>query len=249
MSLFRNIVLAAVIAGLVSGFALTLLQSYATIPLIVQAESLEGEGGVATHSHDHAHDEGTLAHDHHGEDAWMPADGAERFFYTAASNMLAGIGFALILLTAAEALGMLDGWRSGLMFGLVGFLAFSLAPGLGLPPELPGMPAADLAARQFWWISTAALTAIGLGLLAYTRTPALAIFGIVLLVVPHLWGAPLPASHETAVPFELHARFVAAVFATSLVFWALLGAIAGAARNRLRGGEETYSNGAVGSVG
>ncbi|HEV7436360.1 MAG TPA: CbtA family protein [Pseudorhizobium sp.] len=244
MFLFRNIVLAAVIAGLVSGFVLTVLQSYATTPLILHAEAFEGDGEEAGHSHSHAHDEGTPAHDH-GEDGWMPADGAERFVYTAASNMLAGIGFALILLTAAEALGTLNGWRSGLMFGLAGFLAFSLAPGLGLPPELPGMPAADLTARQVWWVSTALLTAIGLGLLTYTRTPALAVLAVVLLVAPHLWGAPLPVSHDTAVPFDLHARFVAAVFATSLIFWALLGAIAGALRARLRSGEETYTSGAA----
>jgi cobalt transporter subunit CbtA (proposed) len=244
MYLFRNIVLAAVVSGLVSGLILTVLQSYATIPLIIHAETFEGKGEEVGHSHSHAHDEGTPAHDH-GDEGWTPADGTERFVYTAASNMLAGIGFALILLTAAEALGTLNGWRSGLMFGLAGFLAFSLAPGLGLPPELPGMPAADLAARQLWWFATAALTALGLGLLAYTKAPTLAVLGILSLVAPHLWGAPLPDTHETAVPLELHARFVASVFATSLLFWAMLGTVSGVVRARLRGGEEAYSNGAA----
>lgn len=242
MSLFRNIVLAAMIAGLVSGLLLTAMQSFATIPLIVHAETFEGGEAEADHSHDAAHShDGAAADHHHDPEAWMPADGFERFFYTAAANILAGIGFALVLLTAAEALGGLKGWRSGLTFGLAGFLAFSLAPGLGLPPELPGMPAADLAVRQAWWIATAVCTAAALGLLAYARSPLLAVVAIILLVAPHLVGAPHPASHETAVPADLHARFVAAVLATSLVFWAALGAIAGLARDRFRSGEEAFA--------
>ncbi len=247
MSLFRNIVLAAVIAGLLSGLVLTAMQSFATIPLITHAESFEGAGGEAGHSHDHghSHDATTPADHHHDAEAWMPADGAERFLYTAAANMLAGIGFALLLVTVAEALGGLRGWRGGLMFGLAGFLAFSLAPSLGLPPELPGMPAAELGARQLWWVATAGCTAVGLGFLAFTRTPVLAVVALVLLVLPHLLGAPHPVSHETAVPAELHARFVAAVLATSLIFWALLGAVSGLVRMRLRGGEEVYAAGAA----
>ncbi|MCJ8518777.1 cobalt transporter subunit CbtA [Pseudorhizobium tarimense] len=247
MFLFRNIVFTAVIAGFVSGLCLTLLQSFATVPLIIQAETFESGETTSSHSHDHAHDAATPAHEH-GEDSWMPADGAERLLYTAAANMLAGIGFALILLTASEALGGFSGWRSGLMFGLAGFLAFSLAPGLGLPPELPGMPAAELGARQLWWMVTAVCTAAALGLFAFSQTPALAGLGVLLLVLPHLSGAPLPANHETAVPAELHARFVAAVFATSLIFWALLGTLCGAIRVRLRGGEEAYPSNAAESV-
>ncbi len=243
MSLFRNIVLAAVIAGLVSGLLLTVMQSLATIPLIIHAETFEG-GAAEGHDHGpqagHAHDAAAADH-HHDPEAWAPAEGFERFFYTAGANMLAGIGFALVLLTAAEVLGGLGGWRNGMMFGFAGFLAFSLAPGLGLPPELPGMPAADLGARQVWWIATAACTAIALGLLAYARSPFLAVLAVVLLIAPHLIGAPHPESHETAVPADLHARFVAAVFATSLVFWAALGAIAALVRDRFRQGEEGFS--------
>lgn len=247
MSLFRNIVLAAVIAGLLSGLVLTLMQSVATVPLIIQAEGFEGAPAEAGHSHDlaHSHDGAAPVDHHHDAEAWMPADGAERFLYTAAANMLAGIGFALLLVTAAEGLGGLRDWRGGLMFGLAGFLVFSLAPSLGLPPELPGMPAAELGARQLWWVATAGCTAVALGLLAYVRTTILAVVAIVLLVLPHVLGAPHPVSHETAVPAELHARFVAAVLATSLVFWALLGAASGFLRTRLRGGEEGHSAGSA----
>ncbi|WP_105372103.1 CbtA family protein [Neorhizobium huautlense] len=239
MSLFRNIVFTAVIAGLFSGLLLTIMQSLSTVPLILQAEVFENAGGGAGHSHDVPAAGATSPADHHpDEEVWAPADGLERFIYTAAANALSAIGFGLVLVAASEALGGFRGWRGGLMFGIAGFLAVSLAPGLGLPPELPGMPAAELGPRQIWWISTAVCTAAALGLLAYTRSAIFAALAIALLIAPHLIGAPLPPSHETVVPVELHARFVNAVFATNLVFWALLGAACGMLRERFGAGEE-----------
>lgn len=246
MSLFRNIVFTAVVAGLLSGLLMTVMQSFSTVPLILAAETYENAGGEEA-GHSHSHDAapaaaGTAApaaaDHHHDEEAWAPADGFERFAYTAAADVLSAIGFALVAIAIAEALGGFGGWRGGLMFGIAGFLTVSLAPGLGLPPELPGMPAAELGPRQVWWISTAVCTAVGLGLLAYTRSALLAALAIVLLVAPHLVGAPLPPTHETAVPIELHARFVNAVYATNLVFWAVLGALAGVFRQRFRAGED-----------
>ncbi|WP_105430524.1 CbtA family protein [Neorhizobium sp. T6_25] len=241
MSLFRNIVFTAVIAGLLSGLLLTVMQSFSTVPLILQAEVFENAAPEAGHSHDAAPAAGataSAAEHHHGEEAWAPADGFERFIYTAAADMLSAIGFALVLVAASEAFSGFKGWRGGLMFGIAGFLAVILAPGLGLPPELPGMPAAELGPRQIWWVSTAVCTAVGLGLLAYTRSAVFAALAIVLLIAPHLVGAPLPPSHETAVPMDLHARFVNAVYATNLVFWAVLGALAGVVREKFRAGEE-----------
>jgi cobalt transporter subunit CbtA len=110
-----------------------------------------------------------------------------------------------------------------MVWGLAGFIVFTVAPGLGLPPELPGMPAAELGPRQVWWIGTVLATAGGLALIAYGRGPALGFLGAALLVIPHLVGAPQPPSHETGVPEDLHHRFVVAVTVTNLVFWVLLG--------------------------
>jgi cobalt transporter subunit CbtA len=248
MSLFRNIVLAAVIAGLLSGLLLTLMQSVTTVPLILQAEVYEkAEEAPAAPQHDHgaAAQAGTTtamaapqadAHEH-GAEAWEPADGLERTFYTAAADILAAIGFALLLITVSESLGTLSGWRQGFFFGLSGFAVFSLAPGLGLAPELPGMPAAPLDPRQVWWVATAVCTAVGLGLIAYGRTAAMAALAVIIMVAPHLYGAPVAPSHETAVPGELYARFVSAVFSTNFVFWAVLGTLCGVVRARLRAGE------------
>jgi cobalt transporter subunit CbtA len=236
MSLFRNIVLTAVIAGLLSGLLMTVMQSFSVVPLIIAAETYEHAGSNGA-GHSHGTAPASAQHDP-VEEAWAPADGLERFTYTAAANALSAIGFALVTIAIAEALGGFGGWRGGLMFGLAGCLTVSLAPGLGLPPELPGMPAAELGPRQIWWIATAVCTALALGLLAYTRSALLAALAVVLLVAPHIIGAPLPPTHDTAVPMELHARFVNAVYATNLVFWAVLGALSGVIRERFRAGEQ-----------
>lgn len=239
MSLFRNIVFTAVVAGLLSGLLLTAMQSFSTIPLIMEAEAFEGAGDpVAAGEGISATESAALEAE---EEAWMPADGAERLIYTTGANMLAGIGFGLVLLSIAEALGGIRGWRRGLLLGIAGFVTVSLAPGLGLPPELPGMPAAELGPRQVWWMATVVSTGLALGLLVYTRSAGLAALAIVLLIAPHLVGAPLPVSHETAVPHELHARFVNAVYATNLVFWAVLGASAALLRERFRSGEDVVA--------
>lgn len=244
MALFRNVVFVAAIVGLLSGLLLTVMQSVVTVPLILYAETFEGgeapaaeaaapatPAPAATHQHEAAAEE---------DEGWMPSDGFERYFYTGVANILAGIGFALVLVSAAEAFGGLRDWRHGLNWGLAGFLIFSLVPGLGLAPELPGMPAAELLPRQIWWTATAGATAIALALLVYSRSPLLAALALVLLVAPHLVGAPQPESHESMVPPDVHARFVAAVFATSLIFWALIGVFSALIRSKFRAGEEGF---------
>ncbi|UUP19724.1 CbtA family protein [Nitratireductor thuwali] len=235
MSIFRNVVFAAALAGLCAGIVMTVLQTAFTVPLILQAETFEAAG--SGHSHE-AHGEAAggaedaaAAHSH-DEDAWAPADGFERAAYTALANIVTGIGFALLLLVASEFAGGLANWRQGLFWGLAGFAAFTLAPGLGLPPELPAMPAADLLSRQVWWIATVALTAAGLALIAFRASPLMALIGVALIVAPHVVGAPQPVSHETPVPADLHHRFVVAVTLTNLVFWLVLGTMAGLVRTR-----------------
>jgi cobalt transporter subunit CbtA len=227
MSLFRNIVFISALAGLVAGLAMTGLQYLSTVPLILQAETYENAGAGA--SHDHA--ETAHAHDH-DEEGWAPADGFERSAFTALANVVTAIGFAILLVTLSEILGGLAGWRQGVFWGLAGFSVFTLAPGLGLPPELPAMPAADLGARQLWWLATVLATGIGLALLVFWRSIPSAILAFLLIVAPHVVGAPKPASFETPVPAALAHDFVVAAVVTSLIFWVLLGGTAGYVRSR-----------------
>ncbi|MFC3323901.1 CbtA family protein [Mesorhizobium cantuariense] len=244
MNLFRNVVFIAAIAGLVAGVVLACMQAYATVPLILKAEVYEQAGGG--HSHDHA---ATAATDTTAmstaapaeaaapaeDEGWAPADGFERFAFSVLANIITGIGFALILVAVSEFAGGIGNWRHGVFWGLAGFAVFTLAPGLGLPPELPAMPAADLTERQIWWWATVAATAAGLGLIAFRKSLPLAILAVALIVAPHIVGAPQPGSYETAIPEGLHHQFVVAVTVTNLVFWLVLGAVVGVVRGRFTG--------------
>ena len=229
MSIFRNVVFLAALAGLIAGVFMSAVQTFATVPLILQAETYE-QAEEAAPAGNHSHD-AAAAHDH-GDEAWMPADGAERTFYTIATNIVTGIGFGLLLVAVSEFASGISGWREGLAWGFAGFTVFTLAPGLGLPPELPGMPAAELAPRQLWWIATVVLTGAGLWLVFLRRSATLAALGVALIVVPHLIGAPQPASHETDVPAGLHHSFVVAVTVSNLLFWLALGVAVGWLRPR-----------------
>jgi len=249
MTIFRNVVFIAAIAGLVAGIALACMQAYATVPLILKAEVYEQAGGG--HSHEHA---AAPAEDGAGnamssaapaaadaaapaeeDEGWEPADGFERFAFTAVSNVVTGIGFALILIAASELAGGIGNWRKGIFWGLAGFSVFTLAPGLGLPPELPAMPAADLTARQIWWVATVAATAAGLALIAFRNSLPLNVLAVALIVAPHIVGAPQPDSFETPIPEGLHHQFVVAVTLTNLVFWLVLGTVVGVVRGRVTG--------------
>ena len=230
---FRHIVLSAVIAGLITGLVMTLIQVFTTVPLIAKAEVYEkaaeaqssaGSTQVAPADahHDHA------AHDH-GAEAWEPKDGFERTFYTGVATVLAAIGYALLLGACFSQMQSV-GWRTGLALGVAGFVVFQLAPAFGLPPEPPGAPVADLAVRQLWWLGTVIATALALGSWLYARTHSKAIWipvGIVLLLLPHAIGAPQATEGVNPVPHELSRNFAIAALFTAAMFWLVLGSVEG----------------------
>lgn len=204
--------------GLLAALLLTLLQSLWVSPLILKAETYEN-AALAVHAHTHA--EMASAHEHAAQ-AWEPEDGWQRVLSTTGGNLVVAVGFALIL-AALYSLREPNRLATGALWGLAGFAVFCLAPTLGLPPELPGTAAADLAERQSWWIGTAAATAAGLALLVFGRSWLLKGLGAVLLVLPHLIGAPQPEVHESLAPQALQAQFQIASWLTNAVFWVALG--------------------------
>jgi cobalt transporter subunit CbtA len=227
MTVFRNAVFLAAVAGLLAGIVMTGLQFAFTVPLILEAETYENAMPAEELA---ATDEADAAEHQHDDEAWAPEDGFERTAYTVLANLVTGFGFALVLVCVSGFAGGVTSWRTGLLWGFAGFAVFTLAPGLGLPPELPGMPAAEVLPRQAWWVGTVIATGAGLALIVFRRNLWLALLGIALIVAPHAIGAPQPPSHETPVSDDLHHRFVVAVTVTNLVFWLVLGIAVGMLR-------------------
>jgi cobalt transporter subunit CbtA len=228
MSLFRQILFTAAVAGFLGGALLTLLQNVGgvgVVPLILQAETYENAAPAAEETAVVADTAATHEHDHSAE-AWAPEDGVERLAYTLLTNVVMAIGFALML-GAGFALAGGANARRGLLWGLAGFATFMLAPSLGLPPEVPGTEAAPLADRQLWWWATVLATGGGIALLVYGRRAPLYALAVALIVAPHIIGAPQPEVHGGLAPESLAREFILVVMATMLVFWLALGALSG----------------------
>lgn len=225
MAAFRRLVYAALCAGLLSGVVAAVAHQIGTVPLILEAETYEE---AAPHPATASQAPAAAAAHEDGAAGWAPENGIERAAYTLVADLLSAIGFALLLAAGLALRGGEAGWREGLFWGLAGFAAFTLAPGLGLPPEPPGSAAAPLAARQLWWVATVAATGGGLVLLAFTRRPLYALLAAALIALPHLYGAPLPAEPAAAAPPEALAhRFAVAATLASFLFWTALGAATG----------------------
>ena len=223
MPVFRSIVFAAALAGLLAGLLVTVVQHLGTVPLILQAEVYEQRGRAG-----HRATDAMAGHDHGSDEheAWAPQDGFDRTAFTAVANIVTGIGFALLLVAGFALRGRAIGWRQGLLWGMAGFAVFMLAPSLGLPPELPGMPAAPSRPAADLVGADGRRDAAGLALLAFRRLPAWAIVGRRRCWwLPHLVGAPQPTEAETLVPETLAHSFVVAVTVTSFLFWAALGVL------------------------
>ncbi len=210
--MFSRIVIAAAIAGLVAGLVWTAAQQAWTVPLILEAEAYENAAAGDEQSQEH-------------EDmAWSPGDGLERTLSTALGNVVLAAGLGLLLIACYALRGGI-GWRQGLAWGLAGFVSFNLAPAIGLPPELPGGQAAALDARQIWWLATVVLTGGGLAMIAFLPRWAWKAAGVVLIVAPHLIGAPHPEIAGGLAPAELQQRFVVASLATNAMAWIVLGGL------------------------
>ncbi len=242
--MLQRILISAISAGIGIGLLTAAIQHVTTTPLVIAVEAYEQPG--VGHDHgaaDHAHSSDAAAHGAHASpaagaetarrEAWAPEDGLERTFYTALTNSLTGVGFALMLLAVMVFKGgRIDG-RAGFLWGIGGFAAVALGPALGLPPELPGSATADLAGRQIWWLGTILATACGIGLLAFTVQWWARAAGVLLLAAPHIVGAPHPQAFTSAAPAELAGQFAAASLAVSAIFWVLLGWAAASLYQRL----------------
>ncbi len=214
------------LAGFLAGLLIAVLQQVTTTPLILLAETYEkqSEGAPApppatgaAKGHDHA------AHDH----GWKPADGLPRFFFTSVTTIATAVGISFLLIAGMIFAGDAIDERRSLAWAIAGFVASGLAPAAGLAPELPGSAAGDLVARQIWWIATAAATALALWAFLRMENPVARLGAFLLLLAPHVIGAPHPHAFESKVPAEIAAQFAALSLIVQGLLWAFAGIAVG----------------------
>jgi len=238
--IFYRLVLAAMMVGAVSGLLYTAVQHIQVIPIIQVAETYEDNPGGPAAAAPAVPQQEPAAHSHHAHDdasTWEPAEGLERTTFTWLTNTLTAIGLAMVLvalMVATRRAGSLSNmtWQQGLAWGLAGYATFFVAPALGLPPEIPGTASPALEDRQIWWIFAVGFTAAGLLGAAFLKSPW-RWASLLLLVVPHLVGAPhldpgdshFP-THPPAIAAELTKltwQFVGATALANAALWVTLG--------------------------
>jgi cobalt transporter subunit CbtA len=158
---------------------------------------------------------------------WRPAEGFERTASTALADIVTGLATALLLLAAYAFFGREMNWLKGLHWGLGAFAALTLWPNMGLPPYLPGQAMPPHLDRQIWWAVTAVMAVGGLLLLLFAQKVLPVIAGLLLLVLPQIFGAPVPKSYNSAIPESVAHQFFVASVLTDLLFWLSLGALTG----------------------
>jgi len=232
--MFTRIVTSALFAGAAAGLLASLLQLAFVQPVLLHAELYES--GQLVHFGGRAV---SAVQDLGGFDAVR--DGL-----TMAFTMAVYTGYALLLIAAMAFAGEYGHGvtaRQGIVWGLAGFVAVHLAPGFTLAPEVPGIAAGEVFARQIWWFATVFAAAAALGLIAFGKNWLAWGAAAVLLLAPHLVGAPLPDSFTGPVPPEIAALFAARALGVGCAAWVLTGLFAGFFWQREGMREETAQRG------
>lgn len=216
--MFQKILTSALFAGFCTGLLAALLQFVFVQPVLLHAELYEGGdlvhfGATAVSAHQ----------DLGGID--LMRDGLSILF---SALVYTGYAFVLVaMMSMASERGIAINARTGLMWGIAGFITMHFAPAFSLPPEVPGVAAADVAERQVWWWATAAATALALGLFAFGKGSVMYVIAAVLLTAPHLIGAPHPDEFSGPVPPEIAALFASRALGVGFAAWAMLGVLSG----------------------
>jgi cobalt transporter subunit CbtA len=204
-------VLAALVAGMLAGLVLSGIQYLRLSPLIAAAEVYEQ---ADTTEHDHA-------------EAWEPAPGLGRIGSTTIASLITGAGFAAILAGLSLLFNIPITKANGWIWGMMGFLAVHVATSAGLPPELPGMPVADLGQRQIWWLGTIIATGAAIYILTQRKEAWAQILAVALAALPHIIGAPQAVATASTLPANLASTFAANALAAAAVFWLVMGTLLG----------------------
>ncbi|WP_456388075.1 CbtA family protein [Profundibacter sp.] len=227
----------ALFAGLVAGLIAVLLQWSIMEKLILEGE--EYETGNLNHF------AGVLVINEAGEAAGdaveveeeeeEPENLFKRYSLAFFAAFVVFVGWSLMMTAGfaiAEKFGKRITIKDGLLWGIAGYAAVHMLPSIGLPPELPGTPAAELELRQLWWVSTVIASVLGFALIAYGQSVLYVVIGLALLVAPHLIGAPHMEGYSGVAPPELSGEYVARSLAVGMIAWTALGLAAGYFWNR-----------------
>ncbi len=247
--MLTKLLASALFAGFAAGLIAVALQFAFVQPILLEAELYES-GHVEHFSapEARAHDHNTSAettgettdpaaenatdHDHASHDhSARPKSGIDfkRDGLSVLFSVFTFVGFALIMVAGfaiAQSRDITITIRSGLYWGLAGFVAVQLAPAFGLGMDLPGNAAADLGERQIWWAATVVLTALGLWLVAFGKGIWPYAIAIALIALPHMFGAPHPDGFNGPAPPELSSLFATRSLGVSIVAWVSLGLFA-----------------------
>ncbi len=216
--MIQRFVISALFAGALAGLIAGILQLIFVQPVLLHAELYEGGDLV------HFGADPVSAHPD------LPGFDPVRDGLSLVFTMLTYTGYALMMIAAmslAEDRGAQIDARTGILWGIAGFVAFHFAPGLTLAPEVPGVAAADVAARQVWWFATVAAAAVAMWLIGFGKGWAAWGVAVILLMAPHVIGAPEPDTFTGPVPTEIGALFAARAFGVGMAAWVLLGCFAG----------------------
>jgi cobalt transporter subunit CbtA len=216
--MFQKLLTSALFAGFAAGLLAAVLQLAFVQPSLLRAELFES--GALTHFGTGATTVPDLPF------AIDPVRDALSVLFSA----LVYCGYGMLLLAAmsfAAQRGARIDARTGLIWGVAGFLAVQFAPAFSLPPELPGSAAAEVSLRQFWWYATVAATAAGLALIAFGQGWIAIAAAAALILTPHIIGTPEIRDYLGPVPPELAGLFAARALGVGLIAWATLGALAG----------------------
>jgi cobalt transporter subunit CbtA len=215
--MFSRIIVSGLFAGAIGGIIAGALQWYFVQPILLHSELYEA--GILSHF------DGSINSAHPDLEYIQPIrDGLSLLF-----SILIYTGYALILIAAM----MLREQKSettitfhqGIIWGVSGFFVVHLAPAISLPPEVPGVAAAELQSRRIWWFATTLLTAGGLWLIAFTEKGSRFIIGAALILAPHIIGAPEPDIFTGPAPTEIGALFASRALGIGFISWAMLGGL------------------------
>ena len=214
----------AVFAGFGAGLIAALLHITLMAPIILEAEKYES--GAVVHYGEPIGNAADIA------EAWAEGDEStlSRNFQSVLWMLGTYVGFAFVLVAGfglAENSGHKITAKNGIIWGVAGYAAFSLAPSIGLPPELPGAAAADLNIRQIWQISTMVATLAGIAAIGFGKNWLVWGAGIVAIALPHTIGAPGFDDYTGVTPPEMAAHFASVTLGLGVISWVVMGLIAG----------------------